>query len=191
MPSCEKNYYVKIKYFSIKILPSPKARKATIRLSEGLMFLKRTLWNWLNILEQREKHSILLIKRFHPIHVCSRVNQPSCVQTNNISVYWTEEEWSGKRFPEKQPRNKCRNDNTSRQHKSQVIFMLKHNKRISFQITHVYFCSKLFDIGVLFAQQPSHMREEKTSSRVVRVSICITKFVVNSVVKKLLWSKKY
>lgn len=50
------------------------------------------------------------------------------------------------------------------------------------QIAHVNFGSELFHVGMLFDEQPAHMREEESSLWVMRISVCVCKLMMNTMV---------
>lgn len=62
--------------------------------------------------------------------------------------------------------------------------MLEHDVWIGFQVAHVDLVSKLLHVGMLLAQQPAHMGEEKAASRVVRICVCVAEFVMNAKCQK-------
>lgn len=59
-------------------------------------------------------------------------------------------------------------------------FVLEHYGRIGFQVAHVDLRTEFLHVRMLFAKQPTHMREEKATTRVVWVSVCIAKLVMHS-----------
>lgn len=63
-----------------------------------------------------------------------------------------------------------------------VKFLLEGNKGIFQQVREVHVSSSLYNIGMLLNQQPTDMREKETTCSVVRVSLGLTKLVVNTVI---------
>lgn len=69
-----------------------------------------------------------------------------------------------------------------KRHSAFFLLVLKHEKRISFEITHVYFRAELLDVGMFLTHEPAHVREEETSACVMGVGVRVCEFMVNTMI---------
>lgn len=111
---------------------------------------------------------------------CFRSTQRSTIRQSNMRG------WLALRMSGKSPwvRNIWKKKLVERSHHDFLTFLLllELQDGIAFQVAHVNFLSLLQNFRVLLAHQPSHVGEEKTSSRVVRISIRVRELVMNSMV---------
>lgn len=62
------------------------------------------------------------------------------------------------------------------------LLLLKFQNRIVLQIAHVNLSPLFYNLWVFLATQPAHVSEEKSSTRIVWISVGIGEFVVDSVI---------
>lgn len=123
----------------------------------------------------------LPVVRFRSKQMSSRVDQPSGVQSNNVSEHVQTEGVKECFVPKVHWGHRWENE-TAQGHEDQVVLVLECDDCISIQVRHVQTLSFFFDLGMLPAQKPSNVREEKSSLGIVRIGIGFAEFVMDTVI---------
>lgn len=142
--------------------------------------------SWIDVSVKNEARNVPLknIKDFslfkgsHSIHVSGRIDEPSSVNSCDPTID-AEKERCAEGFTPVKPWNQRWNNKGHQNHQRNVIFVLKHNDRVGFQVAHVNLRPKLFHVWMLFTKQPANVREEESTTGVVRVSVCVTKLMMD------------
>lgn len=65
---------------------------------------------------------------------------------------------------------------------TKYLLFLKHNHPISLHVSHIDSSPKLNDDGVFFRHEPADMAEEKSTLRVVRITVGVGVAVMQAVI---------
>eukprot|EP00978_Attheya_sp_CCMP212_P027734 scaffold93559_cov49-Attheya_sp.AAC.2 len=106
------------------------------------------------------------------------------MQDDDITEGAGNKEGVPKVFSPKVRRNLCGHDKAHVEGKPWVELLLKHDKGVFAQITKVQLASGRNHVWVLLDKEPSHVSKEKTSGGIVRISIRLGVFVVNTMVPR-------
>lgn len=102
------------------------------------------------------------------------------MQRDDVAINSRQKERRSEGFAQEKPGDHCRDDDANHHHKAQVVFVLEHNKWVGFQVAHIHFVTERFNVRMFFTQKPSHVREEKSATAIMRVGVCINKLVMHA-----------
>lgn len=79
-------------------------------------------------------------------------------------------------------RDDCGDDEAHDGHQYHVVFLLELEHRITVQVGQINTFALRLDVRMFATQQPAHVREEESTLGIVRIRLCLTELVMDTVI---------